>query len=225
MEEFLNKYHGSRVALEDVANLSSSHALLLSRLKLTESLDNLQKYAESSSTSLKPYASQLVEGTQTVREYIMKELDELHTRIEPHRAELLQAIRNHLDEYSNNLSPILRDYLVNNQDLDTLRQKLQPALEDLKAKVEVNFEETKTKLAPIVEAVRGKVTTKLQNLKELASPVADEYKEHVLKVVEDVKEKLAPHTTQLQGQIEPYVETLRTKFMSFYESVAQAIHA
>lgn len=221
MEEFLNKYLGL-----DVANLHTSLVFLLPRLKLTESLDNLQKHVDSTSTSLKPYTTQLVEGTQAVREYIMKEVDDLHSRVEPHRAELRQAIEKHLDEYSNRLIPIFREYVVDNQkELDALRQKIQPALDDLKAKVEVNFEDTKTKLAPIVEAVRGKVTEKLQNLKELASPVAEEYKEHMLKAVEDVKEKLAPHTTQLQGQIEPYMEILRTKLTSFYKSFSQALHA
>ncbi|XP_026777586.1 apolipoprotein A-I [Pangasianodon hypophthalmus] len=193
------------------------------KLKLTESLDNLQKYAES--TSLKPYATQLVEGTQTMREYILKELDDLHTKVEPHRAELRHAIEKHLDEYGERLIPIIRDYMADNQkELKALSQKLQPALEDLKVKVETNFEETKTKLAPIVEAVRGKLTERLQNLKDLASPVAEEYKEHMLKAIEDVKEKVAPHTAQLQGQIEPYMETLTAKFMSIYKSVVDAIH-
>nr|ADO28167.1 apolipoprotein A-I [Ictalurus furcatus] len=196
------------------------------KLKLTESLDNLQRYAESTSTSLKPYATQVVEGTQTVREYILKEMDDLHAKVEPHRAELRQAIEKHLEEYGERLIPIFRDYMVDNQkELESLRQKLQPALEDLKAKVETNFEETKTKLAPIVEAVSGRLNERLQNLKDLANPVAEEYKEHVLKAVEDIKEKLAPHTAQLQGQIEPYVETLRAKFMSIYETVSQAIQA
>ncbi|KAK3509242.1 hypothetical protein QTP70_025593 [Hemibagrus guttatus] len=196
------------------------------KLKLTESLDNLQKYADSTSTSLKPFATQLVEGTQTAHTYFLKELDDLHAKVEPHRAELRQAIEKHLDEYGERLIPIFRDYMADNQnELNALRQKLQPALEDLKSKVETNFEETKTKLAPIVEAVRGKLTERLQNLKDLASPVADEYKEHVLKAVEDVKEKLAPHTTQLQDQIEPYMENLRARFQSLYETVAQAIQA
>lgn len=211
--------------LLDVANLHSSLFLHFQRLKVTESLDNLQTYAESTAISLKPYATQLVEGTQTVREYILKELDDLHTKVEPHRAELRHAIQKHLNEYSEHFIPIFQDYIAKNQkELDALHQKLQPALEDLKAKVETNFEETKTKLAPIVETVRGQLTERLQNLKDLASPVAEEYKEHILKAVEDVKEKLASHTTQLQGQIEPYVETLRAKFLFIYESIAQAIH-
>ncbi|XP_060718718.1 apolipoprotein A-I-like [Tachysurus vachellii] len=196
------------------------------KLKLTQSLDNLQKYADSTSSSLKPFATQLVEGTQAVHNYFLKELDDLHAKVEPHRAELRQAIEKHLDEYGERLIPIFRDYMVDNQkEINALRQKLQPALDDLKAKVDTNIEETKTKLAPIVEAVRGKLTERLQNLKDLASPVAEEYKEHMLKAIEDVKGKLAPHTTQLQSQIEPYMETLRAKFQSIYESVAQALHA
>ncbi|TSO37104.1 Apolipoprotein A-I [Bagarius yarrelli] len=196
------------------------------KLKLTESLDNLQKYADSTSTTLKPFASQLIDGTQTMREYFLKELDDLHAKVEPHRAELRHAIEKHLDEYSDRLIPIFRDYMADSQmEINALRQKLQPAFEDLKTKVEINFEETKSKLAPIIEVVRGKLTDRLQNLKDLASPVAEEYKEHMLKAVEDVKEKLAPHTSQLQGQIEPYMENLRAKFLSLYESVAQAVHA
>ncbi|XP_027033923.2 apolipoprotein A-I-like [Tachysurus fulvidraco] len=196
------------------------------KLTLTELIEKLQKNGDSTSTPLKPFATQLVEGTQAVYNYFLKELDDLHAKVEPHRAELRQAIEKHLDEYGERLIPIFRDYMVDNQkEINALRQKLQPALDDLKAKVDTNIEETKTKLAPIVEAVRGKLAERLQNLKDLASPVADEYKEHMLKAIEDVKGKLAPYTTQLQGQIEPYMETLRAKFQSFYESVAQAIQA
>ncbi|KAI5630393.1 apolipoprotein A-I precursor [Silurus asotus] len=196
------------------------------KMKLTESLDNLQKYAESSSTSLEPFASQLAEGTQTARNYMLKELEDLQAKVQPHRVELGQAIEKHLDEYGERLIPIFRDYLVDNQkEIDALRQKLQPAIEDLKSKVETNLEETKTKLAPIVETVRGKLTERLQNLKDLASPVAEEYKEHMLRAVEDVKGKLAPHTMELKDQIEPYVESLRAKLMSIYETAAQAIQA
>ncbi|KAF5896576.1 apolipoprotein A-I, partial [Clarias magur] len=190
------------------------------KLKLTESLDNLQKYTDSD--ALKPIAAQLTQGTQLAREFILKELDDLHKRVEPHRAELRQSIQKHLDQYRDRLIPIFQDYMADNQkELDGLRQKLQPALEDLKAKLETNFEETKTKLSPIVETVRGKLTERLQDLKDLASPVAEEYKEHMLKAVEDVKSQLAPHTTQLQGQIEPYMETLRAKFTSIYDTITQ----
>ncbi|KAK2816629.1 hypothetical protein Q7C36_022900 [Tachysurus vachellii] len=195
------------------------------KLTVTQNFDYfLGNYVLSPSTPLKPFADVLFRVALVVN-YFLKELDGLYDKVEPHRAELRQAIEKHLDEDVERLITIFHDFMADDQkEINALRQKLQPALDYLKAEVDTNIEETKTKLAPIVEAVRGKLTERLQYLNDLASPVAEEYKEHMLKAIEDVKENLATHTTQLQGQIEPYMETLRAKFRSFFEFVAQAIH-
>ncbi|KAL6463208.1 hypothetical protein MHYP_G00275990 [Metynnis hypsauchen] len=188
--------------------------------KLTESL---QQYAELAAYLLNPYTTRLVDSTKQVGEHILSELEKLRIQVEPHQVQLQQVIEKHVEEYREKLRPILQENLPSNQEeLEALCLKLQPALEDLRQKVVTNLEETKSKLVPIVEAT---LTKQLLDLRNLATSYAEEYKEHVLKAVEDVKDKLAPHTTELQGHLEPYLETVKARLTSIYDSVVQAINA
>ncbi|RXN23472.1 apolipo A-I-like protein [Labeo rohita] len=200
------------------------------KVQLSESLTKLQDYAQSTSQTLTPYAesisNQFLENTKQLRERVMTDLEDLRSKLEPHRAELYVVLQKHFDEYREKLEPVIQEYAtLNRENAEQLRAKLEPVLEEMRQKFESNVEETKSKLVPMVEAIRAKLTEHLEELKSMAAPYAEEYKEQLVKAVEEAKEKLAPHTQDLQARMEPYVENARAKFAQVYETIAQAIQA
>ncbi|XP_065123072.1 apolipoprotein A-Ia isoform X1 [Paramisgurnus dabryanus] len=198
------------------------------KVKVSESLAKLQEYAQSTSQSLTPYtetfSNQFLETTKQLRERVMTDIEELRTRLEPHRVELHAVLEKHMDEYRQKLEPVIQEYVaLNRENSEKLRAKLQPMMDDLTQKIETNVEETKSKLMPMVEAVRTKLTERLEELRTMAAPYAEEYKEQLVKAVEEAKEKLNPHTQDLQTRAEPYVEEFKAKFAVWYETIAKAI--
>ncbi|XP_043094731.1 apolipoprotein A-I [Puntigrus tetrazona] len=198
------------------------------KLQLSESLTKLQDYAQSTSQTLTPYAdtisSQFLENTKQLRERVMTDVEDLRSKLEPHRAELYGVLQKHIEEYREKLEPVFQEYANLNRDsADQLRAKLQPLLEEIRQKFETNVEETKSKLVPMVEAVRTKLTASLEDLKTMATPYAEEYKEQLMKAIEDAREKLAPHTQDLQTRMEPYMENARVRFAQVYETISKAI--
>merc|ERR1711970_156242 len=142
------------------------------------------------------------------------------------RQELHEVLQRHSEEYRAKLEPIIQEYMTQSQkEVDTLRAKLQPVVDEMRAKMEANVEETKAKLVPMIEAVRTKLTDRLEELKNMATPYVEEYKEQLTKAVGEVKDKTTPHTQDMQTRLEPYMEDLKTRFMSLYETIAQAVRA
>ncbi len=203
---------------------------LLFRVQLSESLTKLQDYAQSTSQTLTPYAetisNQFLENTKQLRERVMTDVEDMRSRLEPHRVELYGVLQKHIDEYREKMEPIFTEYAnLNRENADQLRAKLQPLLEEMRQQFETNVEETKSKLVPMVEAVRTKLTERLEELRTMAAPYAEEYKEQLMKVVEEAREKLAPHTQDLQTRMEPYMENARARFAQVYETIYKAVQA
>uniref|UniRef100_A0A8C7UZ32 Apolipoprotein A-I-1 n=1 Tax=Oncorhynchus mykiss TaxID=8022 RepID=A0A8C7UZ32_ONCMY len=167
------------------------------KMQLTQSLDNLQQYADATSQSLAPYSeafgTQLTDATAAVRAEVMKDVEELRSQLEPKRAELKEVLDKHIDEYRKKLEPLIKEHIeLRRTEMEAFRAKMEPIVEELRAKVAINVEETKTKLMPIVEIVRAKLTERLEELRTLAAPYAEEYKEQMIKAVGEVREKVSP---------------------------------
>ncbi|MCP6657943.1 apolipoprotein A1/A4/E family protein, partial [Klebsiella pneumoniae] len=69
------------------------------KVQLSESLTKLQEYAQSTSQSLTPYAetisNQFLENTKQLRERVMTDVEDLRSKLEPHRAELYEVLQKH----------------------------------------------------------------------------------------------------------------------------------
>ncbi|KAK6296902.1 hypothetical protein J4Q44_G00330440 [Coregonus suidteri] len=198
--------------------------------QLSQSLDNLQQYAQSASQSLAPYSeafgTQLTDATAAVRAEVMKDVEELRTQLEPKRAELKAVLEKHMEEYREKLEPLIKEHIDQRRtEMEAFRVKMEPVVEEMRAKVSANVEETKAKLMPIVETVRAKLTERLEELRTLAAPYAEEYKEQMIKAVEEVREKVVPLTEDFKGQVGPAAEQARLKLMSIYETIIQAMKA
>lgn len=205
-------------------------SLLLHRHKLTESLDQLQTYAKSASDSMTPYtdafSAQLLEATRTLRERVVADVEELRSKMEPHRVELQAVLQKHVEEYRQKLEPVFQEYSAKNRaEIEALRSQLEPLMAEMREKVVANVEETKSKLEPMVEAVRSKLTERLEELRTMAAPYAEEYKEQLVKAAGQLHEQLAPHAENFQAKAGPMFEDLKAKFMSLYETIAAAIKA
>uniref|UniRef100_A0AAZ3SHH5 Apolipoprotein A-I n=1 Tax=Oncorhynchus tshawytscha TaxID=74940 RepID=A0AAZ3SHH5_ONCTS len=191
------------------------------KVQLSQSLDNLQQYAQTASQSLAPYSEaigvQLTEATAAVRAEVMKDVEELRSQLEPKRAELKEVLDKHIDEYRKRLEPLIKDIVEQRRtELEAFRVKIEPVVEEMRAKA---------KLMPIVETVRAKLTERLEELRTLASPYAEEYKEQMVKAVGDVREKVVPLTTDFKGQLGPAAEQAKEKLMALYETISQAMKA
>ncbi|KAJ8383681.1 hypothetical protein AAFF_G00216520 [Aldrovandia affinis] len=200
------------------------------KVRLSQSLDSLYTYAQSSSQSLAPYGetftTQFLEATKQMREKVMGDVEELRAQLEPKRDELHQVLQRHAEEYRHKLEPVLQEYAAKHKaEMETLKEKLQPLVEEMRGKVQANVEETKSVLIPMVEVVRSKLTQRLEELKTLASPYAEEYKEQLTKVVGDMKEKVAPHAQDLHSSLQPYTEELKTKLLSLWDTIYQQLAA
>uniref|UniRef100_A0A8C7JZY7 Apolipoprotein A-I n=1 Tax=Oncorhynchus kisutch TaxID=8019 RepID=A0A8C7JZY7_ONCKI len=176
------------------------------KMQLTQSLDNLQQYADATSQSLAPYSeafgTQLTDATAAVRTEVMKDVEELRSQLEPKRAELKEVLDKHIDEYRKKLEPLIKEHIeLRRTEMEAFRAKMEPVVEELRAKVAINVEETKTKLMPIVEIVRAKLTERLEELRTLAAPYAEEYKEQMIKAVGEVREKVSPLSEDFKGQV------------------------
>uniref|UniRef100_A0A674CE29 Apolipoprotein A-Ib n=2 Tax=Salmo TaxID=8028 RepID=A0A674CE29_SALTR len=200
------------------------------KVQLSQSLDNLQQYAQTTSQSLAPYSeafgAQLTDAAAAVRAEVMKDVEELRTQLEPKRAELKEVLDKHIDEYRKKLEPLIKEIVEQRRtELEAFRVKMEPVVEEMRAKVSTNVEETKAKLMPIVETVRAKLTERLEELRTLAAPYAEEYKEQMFKAVGEVREKVGPLTNDFKGQVGPAAEQAKEKLMAFYETISQAIKA
>uniref|UniRef100_A0A4W5M7N5 Apolipoprotein A-Ib n=1 Tax=Hucho hucho TaxID=62062 RepID=A0A4W5M7N5_9TELE len=200
------------------------------KMQLSQSLDNLQQYAQTASQSLVPYSEvftvQVIYTTNAVRTEIMKDVEELRSQLEPMRAELKEVLDKHMDEYRKKLEPLIKDILKQRRtEMEAFRVKMEPVVEEMRAKVSANVEETKAKLMPIVETVRAKLTERLEKLRTLAVPYAEEYKEQMFKAVGEVREKVAPLTKDFKGQVGSATEQAKEKLMAFYETISQAMKA
>ncbi|XP_056141402.1 apolipoprotein A-I [Lampris incognitus] len=200
------------------------------KMKLSESLNNLHTYVQTSSHTLTPYgetvSAQLTEMTAQVRGKVMADIDELRIQLEPKREELQRVVQQHIEEYRAKMEPIFNDYMTKSQEeVEALKTKLQPLMEEMRGQVAVNVEETKAKLMPMVETVRSRLNERLEELRSLANPYVAEYKEQLTSIAGDLKDTISPHTQNLQTMLEPYMEDLKTKVMSLYERIAQAINA
>merc|ERR550519_1543283 len=196
------------------------------KVKLSESMDKLQDYAQTLTPYSEAFSTQFLESTKQMRERVMADMEDLRTQLEPKRQELHEVLQRHSEEYRAKLEPIIQEYMTQSQkEVDSLRARLQPVVDEMRTKMEANVEETKTKLVPMIEAVRSKLTDRLEELKNMATPYVEEYKERLTKAVGEVKDKITPHTQDMQTRLEPYMEDLKTRFMSLYETIAQAVQA
>jgi apolipoprotein A-I len=200
------------------------------KVQLSESLTKLQEYAQTTSQTLTPYAetfsNQFLENTKQLRERVMTDIEDIHSKLEPHRAELYQVLQKHFDEYREKLEPLYQEYAtLNRENAEQMRAKLQPLLDEMRQMFESNVEETKSKLVPMVEAIRTKLTERLEELRTMAAPYAEEYKEQLVKAVEDAREKITPHTQDLQARMEPYMENVRARFAQVYDTISKAVQA
>ncbi|KAJ3589446.1 hypothetical protein NHX12_010291 [Muraenolepis orangiensis] len=196
------------------------------KVKLSQSLDQLNEYARTMAPYSVAFSTQFVEGARLMQERALADIEDLRLRLEPRRLELHSMLQQQTEEYRAKLEPIFQEYVNQNQErMDALKVRLQPLLEDMRAKMEANVEETKTKVMPMVEDVRGKLMERLEQLRTMASPYMDEYQEQLSDAVRGAKDKIAPHTQDLQAKLEPYMEDLKTKLMSIYQSFADTIKA
>ncbi|ROL40687.1 Apolipoprotein A-I [Anabarilius grahami] len=200
------------------------------KVQLSESLTKLQEYAQTTSQTLTPYtetfSNQFLENTKQLSERVMTDIEDIRSKLEPHRAELYQVLQKHFDEYREKLEPLYQEYAtLNRENAEQMRAKLQPLLDEMRQMFDTNVEETKSKLVPMIEAVRTKLTERLEELRTMAAPYAEEYKEQLVKAVEDAREKITPHTQDLQARMEPYMENVRARFAQVYDTISKAIQA
>ncbi|MGU1446426.1 hypothetical protein ACSEOI_31590, partial [Pseudomonas aeruginosa] len=103
------------------------------KVQLSESLTKLQEYAQTTSETLTPYSNQFLENTKQLRERVMTDIEDIRSKLEPHRAELYQVLQKHFDEYREKLEPLYQDYAtLNRENAEQMRAKLQPLLDEMK---------------------------------------------------------------------------------------------
>ncbi|KTF74430.1 hypothetical protein cypCar_00034481 [Cyprinus carpio] len=118
---------------------------------LGQSVDNLHGYFQNGFQAITPIGGQVLEATKDTREKLVKDVEELRTKIEPMRAELRQVLEKHFQEYRDELKPFVEEYLTKHQKfLEEMRTKLEPVVKSLREKIGTNWEETKSKLMPIL---------------------------------------------------------------------------
>ncbi|KAK0136591.1 Apolipoprotein A-I [Merluccius polli] len=196
------------------------------KVKLSQSLDQLNAYAQTLTPYGEAFSTQFVDATNVMRDRALRDMDDLRLKLEPRRQELHKILQQQAEEYRAKLEPIFKEYVDQNQErMDNLKARLQPIMDEMRTKMEANVEETKTKVMPMVEDVRSKLTERLEQLRTMAGPYVDEYQESLTKAVGDAKDKISPHAQDLQAKLEPYIEDLKTKFMSMYNSLSEAIQA
>ncbi|XP_017569343.2 apolipoprotein A-I-like [Pygocentrus nattereri] len=87
--------------------------------KVTESLDKLQQYAETTSRSLSPYTTHLMDSANQMHEHILSELENLHSKLVPianeYKEHVLKAVEDvkeklafHTAELHGHVEPFLK---------------------------------------------------------------------------------------------------------------------
>uniref|UniRef100_A0A3P8SBZ1 Apolipoprotein A-IV a n=1 Tax=Amphiprion percula TaxID=161767 RepID=A0A3P8SBZ1_AMPPE len=132
---------------------------------------------------------------------------------------------------------LLKERLI--QDLGTVRDRLQPYTEDVKAKIQERVEQLKKELAPYTDAALDTETLKatllqkseelktnleqtMENLQTQLGPYTDDLKQKVDQHLKDFKENVTPLTEKVQNELTqraqqvrematPYVDDLKGK--------------
>uniref|UniRef100_A0AAQ6INK6 Apolipoprotein A-Ib n=1 Tax=Anabas testudineus TaxID=64144 RepID=A0AAQ6INK6_ANATE len=187
--------------------------------RLNQRLDDAQAQIKALRNRVSPITDSVVstiaDATADFRASVASDLETLKTELEPKRAKLREVIEQHIEEYRAHLQPIINEYYTKHTaEMDALKAKLEPALEELR---------TKAALMPILEAVRTKATHRLENLKEMVTPYVEEYKEQAKQAYSQAQTINADELNALREKIAPLVEDIKTKVYAVFEAIAATV--
>ncbi|KAJ8403738.1 hypothetical protein AAFF_G00346060 [Aldrovandia affinis] len=192
--------------------------------RLSESLDQLQKYVVSASQTLAPYTNaaseQVMELTKAMREQIMTDVEALKTDLEPKRAALKAVLQKHIAQYSEKLQPLVQERIARHQvEMAELKKKMEPVVAELRELIKINVEETKLKLMPIVEAIRSKLTERLEEVRTMVTPYAEEYKE----VLSQLNLQEGGQMKSIQEKVAPVMDDVKAKLIALWATINEAM--
>ncbi|XP_042280747.1 apolipoprotein A-I-like [Thunnus albacares] len=191
--------------------------------KVTETADDTLEMIRKSQFG-QDVSARLTESTDIASKYAVTLQEQLH----PAAQELITKVTAEAD--------VLRERMI--QDLSTVRGKLEPYTEDMKAQIQQRVEQLKQELAPYTDSVDTEAlritlmqkseelkTSLEQSVKDLQAqlgPYTDDLKQKVDQHLEDFKVRVAPVTEKVQSELTqraqqvkelaaPYVEELRGK--------------
>ncbi|KAM7383196.1 hypothetical protein PAMP_002868 [Pampus punctatissimus] len=169
-------------------------------------------------------SARLTEGTDIASKYAVS----VQEQLSPAARDLITKVTIEAD--------VLRERMI--QELSTVRGKLEPYTDEIKAHVQQRVEQLKQELTPYTDSLDTEAlrTTLMQKSEELKisleqsvkdlqaqlGPYTDDLKLRVDPLLEDFKEKVAPVTMQVQSELaqraqqvkdlaSPYVDDLRGK--------------
>ncbi|KAL7851492.1 hypothetical protein AOLI_G00218480 [Acnodon oligacanthus] len=193
--------------------------------RLTLSLTRIENFLEYASESLKPvretFGPQLLESFSGLLEKAEKDVEELHTELEPKREALREVVKKHIDEYRAKLEPLLKEYAEKNREqMEYFRGKFEPVLKEMRELIKTNVEETKSKLTPIVEVLVNKGRERLKDLKQAIDPYIQEYREQAGSSLTNLRNQY--ESGELQKKISGLIEEVRPQLEKIAESVQKA---
>merc|ERR1712235_102815 len=126
-------------------------------------------------TEYKMYKDKLTAGLDGMQAYIKTASETMAPMGEAVSGQVMEAVNAvrtqvnvDVDELRTKLEPLIQEYVAKHREnIDGLRAKMEPIVEEMKGRVAANVEETKTALVPIVETIRTKLTGRLEELKTM----------------------------------------------------------
>eukprot|EP00064_Thunnus_orientalis_P012768 superscaffoldBa00002000_g12803 len=162
--------------------------------KVTETADDTLEMIRKSQFG-QDVSARLTESTDIASKYAVTLQEQLH----PAAQELITKVTAEAD--------VLRERMI--QDLSTVRGKLEPYTEDMKAQIQQRVEQLKQELAPYTDSVR-------------VAPVTEKVQSELTQRAQQVKELAAPYVEELRGKLDPYTQDLQSQLMTLYESFVKS---
>ncbi|KAJ1075357.1 hypothetical protein K5549_009501 [Capra hircus] len=108
------------------------------------------------------------------------------------------------------------------KDLEEVRQKVQPYLDEFQKKWHEEVEIYRQKVAPLGEEFREGARQKVQELQDKLSPLAQELRDRARAHVETLRQQLAPYSDDLRQRLTARLEALKEGGGSLAEYHAKA---
>ncbi|XP_060731533.1 apolipoprotein A-I-2-like [Tachysurus vachellii] len=120
----------------------------------------------------------------------------------------IEALRQELEPKCKELSEVVKKHLVE------YRTLLEPALKEYTEKNQHVVEEFKIKFEPVVKDLQEKIKVNVEETKSKLTPIVEIIRNKLTKILEDLKTEYGPHVQEYREQIESVTADLRSKYES-----------
>uniref|UniRef100_A0A674PKE4 Apolipoprotein A-Ib n=1 Tax=Takifugu rubripes TaxID=31033 RepID=A0A674PKE4_TAKRU len=171
--------------------------------RLAQRVDDIHSQIKTLQGSVSPITDSVVstisDATSELRTSIQTDFKTLQDETAAQREKLRAVVEQHLSEYRTLLQPIVSEYQAKHkEEMDALKLKLDPVMEELHKKIAVN--KVHTKLAEYVEQIKAVVT-----------PYVNEYKEELRDTYIRAMSLSRDDLDAMRSKIDPIVEVIKEK--------------